>query len=288
MGYRKYRSSVAANFFQPIGNTESPGATEVTVIEKDSSDNVLRATGTSVPGTEAGYAKGALFIKTDAGAGVKSVYENIGTTSASSFNLIGDVSASEITLAEGSVLVGNGSGVAVALDLSTDTEIAVGNGTTATAVSLSGDVTMTNAGVVSLDVTLVQYVSVDITEATIVGMNGAAVTVLAGQGADTAIEFISAVMVYDFDTASYTGGGDVTLEYTGGSTVSTTLSAAESFGAAGDKVTGFQNVSTAGGDTLPVNTGLDITNASAAFVDPGTAAGVGRLKIAYRVHTLGL
>ena len=127
-----------------------------------------------------------------------------------------------------------------------------------------------------------------ITEANIVGMNGTPVTVLAAQGAGTAIQFIDAVLIYDYDTAAYTGGGDVTLEYSGGATVSTTIAAANSFGASGDKVFSFAALNAAGGYTMPVNTGIDITNATAAFADPGTAAGVGRLKISYRVITTDL
>lgn len=131
-------------------------------------------------------------------------------------------------------------------------------------------------------------ISVDITKANILAMNGTPVEVLAGQGADTAIEFISAVLIYDYNTAAYTGGGDVTLEYSGGAAVTTTITAANSFAAAGDKVFSMMRLNAAGGYTMPVNTGLDITNATGAFVDPGTAAGVGRLHITYRVHTLGL
>jgi len=80
-----------------------------------------------------------------------------------------DISASEITLAEGSMLVGNSSGVGVALDGSAggnlligndttmvaldgsgDTKILIGNATTMASFALSGDVTMTNGGVVTV------------------------------------------------------------------------------------------------------------------------------------------
>jgi hypothetical protein len=131
-------------------------------------------------------------------------------------------------------------------------------------------------------------ITVDITSANILAMNGTPVEVLATQGADTAIEFISGVLIYDYDTAQYGGGGDVTLEYSGGAAVSTTIAAANSFGATGDKVFSFMRLNAAGGYTMPVNTGLDITNATGAFTQPGSAAGVGRLHLTYRVHTLGL
>ena len=48
----------------------------------------------------------------------------------------------------------------------------------------------------------------------------------------------------------------------------------------------FVPLSTAGIATL-VNTGLNLVS-SAAFTQPGTAAGVVRMKVAYRVHQTGL
>lgn len=58
--------------------------------------------------------------------------------------------ATDITLTEGSIMVGDSNGLASELDASTDTQILVGNGTTITSVALSGDATMTNAGVVTV------------------------------------------------------------------------------------------------------------------------------------------
>lgn len=131
-------------------------------------------------------------------------------------------------------------------------------------------------------------IEVTISKANILAMNGTPVTVVAAAGAGTALEFISAVLIYDYSTATYGGGGAVTVGYTGGAAITTTIAAADSFGAAGDKVFQFSRLNAAGGYTLPVNTALSITNATGAFTDPGTAAGVGRLQITYRVHTTGL
>lgn len=119
--------------------------------------------------SQAGFTKGAFYTKSDVATGTKSVYENVGTTASSSFNLLGEAVAGDITLAEGNMLVGNSSGVGaaidgsaggnvligndttmVALDGSADTQILVGNATTMTSVALSSDVTMTNAGVVTI------------------------------------------------------------------------------------------------------------------------------------------
>lgn len=60
-----------------------------------------------------------------------------------------DLNAGEINLAEGSILVGNSSGQATALDAKTSGQIPVGNGTTVTSVAVSGDATLSAAGVLS-------------------------------------------------------------------------------------------------------------------------------------------
>lgn len=70
------------------------GGATVDVLLTNSVDKVLLASGTTVPGAVANYAKGAIFIKTDAGAATKALYENQGTTSAASFNLIGKITTS--------------------------------------------------------------------------------------------------------------------------------------------------------------------------------------------------
>lgn len=65
------------------------------VLARDFQNKVLICSGTAVP-TGAGYAKGCLFMKTDAASGTKGLYENQGDTATASFNVIGDVTAAEI------------------------------------------------------------------------------------------------------------------------------------------------------------------------------------------------
>lgn len=132
-------------------------------------------------------------------------------------------------------------------------------------------------------------IEVTVSRADILAMNGAAVDVVAAPGAGKSLMFHSAVLVTDFDTAAYTGGGDVSIQETfGGSLVSTTVTAANSFGNAGDTIFSMAALNAAGGYSLPVNTSLAISNATGAFTDPGTAVGVARLQITYSVHTTGL
>jgi hypothetical protein len=59
------------------------------IIETDSSGNILRCSGTTIPANSgAGFSKGCLFIKTDAVAGTSGLYVNVGTTASCDFRLV--------------------------------------------------------------------------------------------------------------------------------------------------------------------------------------------------------
>ena len=75
-----------------------------------------------------------------------STLESLGTTTITDASL----SANDLALAEGSILVGDAAGKAVALDAKTTTRVLVGNGTTITSVAISGDATMANTGALTL------------------------------------------------------------------------------------------------------------------------------------------
>lgn len=136
--------------------------------------------------------------------------------------------------------------------------------------------------------TTIKYAEVALTKANILAMYATPIEVIAAPGAGKVIEFLSAVVILDYATAAYTGGGGVSFKYAGAATVSQVISAANSFGDSADKIAQCVGLDTANGIAMSANTALQITNASGAFTDPGTAAGVGRLKIAYRIHTTGL
>lgn len=109
---------------------------------------------------------------------------------------------------------------------------------------------------------------------------------VAAPAAGSALSLISATLVYDYATAAYTGGGNITVNYAAGSAITGLVSAANSVGAAADKVVQFVPLSTVG-NPLAVATGINLV-AAAAFTQPGTAAGVIRVQVAYRVHVTGL
>ena len=104
----------------------------------------------AAPTTAGVFAHGCIMLRSDTATGTKALYENVGSSAVPSWNLMGDVTAGEISLAEGSVLVGNSSGVATALNAKTNTQVLVGNGTTITSVALGTDVTMANTGAVTI------------------------------------------------------------------------------------------------------------------------------------------
>lgn len=131
------------------------GTVTVKVKEFDTAGMIVRCEGTTVPTADsAGFAKGCLFVDTDAADGTKGLYENIGTTAASDFNLAGDATVGEIGLTTGSVLIG-AAGVGSALDVKSSGNILVGNGTTGVSVAVSGDATLASTGALTVtDLTL--------------------------------------------------------------------------------------------------------------------------------------
>lgn len=110
---------------------------------------------------------------------------------------------------------------------------------------------------------------------------------IAAPGAHNIIELISGILIYDFATAAYTAGGNVTINRSSGAGALTGLISAANFcGAAADKVALLYPLTTAG-INLTENEGINLVT-SAAFTQPGTAAGVIRWIVNYRVHTTGL
>jgi len=116
--------------------------------------------------------------------------------------------------------------------------------------------------------------------------HAAGVPLVAAPGANKVVDLISAVMIYDFDTAAYTAGGNITVNSNDGDALTGAVTAANSLGASTDEIVRFVPLSTSG-VTLTANKGLNLVS-SAAFTQPGTAAGVVRVKVLYRVITTGL
>lgn len=80
------REKLVAQLLQTVGNSETPGSTTVNALHKDANGDVIWASGATVPSDgEAGYAKGCLFIDTNASAGLV-FFVNEGSNSSCDFN----------------------------------------------------------------------------------------------------------------------------------------------------------------------------------------------------------
>ena len=162
------------------GENKKVGDIVTRILTVDRNNDALLVTGITIP-TGRKYAHGCMFVKTDAGAGVKSLYENQGTNVTADFNLIGEATPGEIALAEGSILVGNASGVGAAVVAKTLGRILVGDGTTTVLVAVSGDATLASSGALTIAndaVTTVKILNANVTEAKLVASSGFGLGVL--------------------------------------------------------------------------------------------------------------
>lgn len=126
---------------------------------------------------------------------------------------------------------------------------------------------------------------VDVSATELAGMNATPKVLVAAPGAGFALAFRSAVLIYDDNGTDYSGGGVITINYGSGGAAQSSNLAATFLTGNGDKVFNMEKLNAAGGLTMPVNTALVLTNASAAFT-----GGVGTVKvhIEYSVHRTDL
>jgi hypothetical protein len=153
------------------------------------------------------------------------------------------------------------------------------------AITTTGLNTMTGGTVISPTVT--EYTTdVTIASAQIVGTfandlghaNGSPIVLAPGAG--YALQFVSAVLIYDYDTAAYTGGaGDDLTFYINSVPVSASIATADLITKAGDTVIYVPALAT--DYVLGVNSTINL--ACTEVTQPGTAAGVIRVKCTYRV-----
>lgn len=142
-----------------------------------------------------------------------STLESLGTTTIADATL----SPNDLALAEGSILVGDVAGKAVALSGKADAKVLIGNGTTLTSVAISGDVTISNAGAVTIAAKAVENTMIAASAGTVlVGTktsgdvtaldNSASGAVVIGQGAGETC-------------AAHALSGDVTMTNAGVTTI---------------------------------------------------------------------
>ncbi len=168
----------------------------------------------------------------------------------------------------------------------------VGGASVGGALSVVGGLSATGGTTVSTNVT--EYT----TETTllvpeIVGTDAgnighsAGATLVAAPGAGYALEFVSAVLFYNYDTAQYGGGGDDTVIQNGSTATALTaaIAGADLLEAAGDKIVQV-NALAASDQALVANKPLSLQGT--ALTDPGTAVGTLRCVVKYRKHATGL
>ena len=142
------------------------------VVDQFNSNLVLFGYCTGSPDTTASvYEHGCILIQIDSGTGNKAIYENVGSSAVPSWNLIGSITASEITLAQGQILIGNTSGVAAAKARSFTQTVNTNGATLAALLSAPG-----YAG----SITAVEVIALDDASGTItLSNNGTTVTTVA-------------------------------------------------------------------------------------------------------------
>ena len=102
-------------------------------------------------------------------------------------------------------------------------------------------------------------------------------------GADKVVELVSAIIINEFDTAAYAGGGNTTINISaGGSAVTGLAGASDIITVAADAIVQFVPLA-ATKIVLTANRGLALVTASAP-TNPGTAAGVIHYRVTYRIH----
>jgi hypothetical protein len=109
---------------------------------------------------------------------------------------------------------------------------------------------------------------------------------LYGPASGNVVEFVSAVLVYDFGVAAYTGGGNDTVIRVGATAITDAVTSANLLGAAGDKIVVMYPLSTA---AIPLVQAASLNLFSGtAWTQPSTAAGVIRAFVTIRIHETGL
>jgi hypothetical protein len=161
-------------------------------------------------------------------------------------------------------------------------------------VTISAGLSAIGAGKVlsaMLDSRLVQLVTGQISAADIIatgaGKFGHAqgYPIIPAPGANKALWLVALIISYKFSVAAFTAGGNTTLNWeAGGAAITGLVSAANFAGAAGDKPVALVPLATAG-VALVANAGLNLVS-SAAFTNPGTAAGVINYKALYTTQVL--
>lgn len=166
----------------------------------------------------------------------------------------------------------------------------ISENTSGSGVTIDGVLLKDNG--VSLTSTVTEYTKlVTLTATEIVGTDAgdighaAGAVLVAAPGAGYLLEFVSAVLIFDYSTAAYTGGNNDLVIRQGTTSVSAAIADADLIGDSADDIA-YVNALAAADIKLTANSTLNLKGT--AYTNPGTAAGVLRVHLTYRVHTTGL
>lgn len=108
--------------------------------------------------------------------------------------------------------------------------------------------------------------------------------VLVTCNSDEYIEVLTSSLVYDYADAGYGAGASVYLKYDGGVSITYAISAANSFGSTSDTI----NIAPVLGAAFAAIAGASVQLYSSVDFTAGSANGVGRLHITYKIHKTNL
>lgn len=165
------------------------------------------------------------------------VFEFLGSHTV--FGGAADVNVSNLDLAQGSIIVGDANSDGSPVAAATDKQILVGDGTTLNSVALSGDITISNAGVAAIGAEKVlasmviegmpRMTRIQLTNTNVLALaTGAGIELLATPGADKAHIVLGVFIVADAALGAWvepSAPDDLVVQYAGGQDITGAIEA---------------------------------------------------------------
>lgn len=174
-------------------------------------------------------------------------------------------------LAEGEILIGDSSDDASAVFAGGNAKILIGDGTTLNSVAVSGDVAISNAGVVSIQPGVitsdmlafeflgqVKAIALELDQADVLALNGTPIEILSAPDPNVAYVPCGLLINYTYNSAIFNWSGEMQIKYAGGGLI---VEAAEA-----DVETGANKIW-----SIPFVTQFDITKGVGIEVSAETA-----------------
>lgn len=131
-----------------------------------------------------------------------------------------------------------------------------------------------------------RYAEVVLTPAEILALNSAPKELVPAPGAGFVHEFISAIMILDYETVAYATNGNLTVQNESATALSNTVLLANLLAATADKMVQLGALDTA--DTGTVLAENEAIQLACATGDPTAGNSPMRVKVVYRTHETGL